>query len=65
MFCAYTRPRYQVSAYRTIGPLVTFMSRINFMLSRVEHEIFLITSEPGMTHPSLHSNRGKLQGWAL
>ena len=22
MLCAYTRPRYQVSAYRTIGPLV-------------------------------------------
>ena len=22
MFCVYTRPRYQVSVYRTIGPLV-------------------------------------------
>ena len=22
MFCAYTRPRYQVSIYKTIGPLV-------------------------------------------
>ena len=22
MFCAYTRPRYQVSVYRTINPLV-------------------------------------------
>ena len=22
MVCAYTRPRYQVSVYRTIGPLV-------------------------------------------
>ena len=22
MLCAYTRPRYQVSVYRTIGPLV-------------------------------------------
>ena len=22
MFCAYTRPRYQVNVYRTIGPLV-------------------------------------------
>ena len=22
MFCAYTRPRYQVSVYRTNGPLV-------------------------------------------
>ena len=24
MLCAYTRPRYQVSVYRTIGPLVLF-----------------------------------------
>ena len=23
MFCAYTRPRYQVSVYSTIGPLVS------------------------------------------
>ena len=23
MFCAYTRPRYQVSVYRTISPLVS------------------------------------------
>ena len=23
MFCAYTMPRYQVSVYRTIGPLIT------------------------------------------
>ena len=22
IFCAYTRPRYQVSVYRTIGPMV-------------------------------------------
>ena len=24
MFCAYTGPRYQVSVYRTIGPLVAY-----------------------------------------
>ena len=24
MFCAYPRPRYQVSVYTTIGPLVIF-----------------------------------------
>ena len=24
MFCTYTRPRYQVSVYNTIGPLVLF-----------------------------------------
>ena len=27
MFCAYTRPRYQVSVYRTIGPLVLCLYR--------------------------------------
>ena len=25
IFCAYTRPRYQVSVDRTIGPLVVFI----------------------------------------
>ena len=29
MVCAYTRPRYQVSIYRTIGPLVVFFFKIN------------------------------------
>ena len=27
MFCAYTRPRYQVSVYRTIVPLVIISKR--------------------------------------
>ena len=27
MFCAYTRPRYQVSLYRTIGPLVFLLQK--------------------------------------
>ena len=27
MLCAYTRPRYQVSVYRTIGPLVFLLLR--------------------------------------
>ena len=27
MFCAYTRPRYQVSVYRTIGPLVIIIKQ--------------------------------------
>ena len=31
MFCAYNRPRYQVSVYRTVGPLVRF-SYSNFGL---------------------------------
>ena len=28
MFCAFTRPRYQVSVYRTIGPLVVYFTPI-------------------------------------
>ena len=32
MFCTYTWPRYQVSVYRTIGPLVINLAAIlNFM----------------------------------
>ena len=26
MFCAYTRPRYQVSVFMTIGPLFLFIT---------------------------------------
>ena len=33
----------------TIVGILTFMSRINFVLSSVEHEIYFITSEPGMS----------------
>ena len=33
----------------TIVGILTFMSRINFMLSSVEHEKSLITSGPGLT----------------
>ena len=33
MFCAYTRPRYQVSVYRTIGPLVFFIIQGYWSLS--------------------------------
>ena len=29
MFCAYPRPRYQVSVYRTIGPLVLWNTDAN------------------------------------
>ena len=34
MFCAYTRPRYQVSVYRTIGPLVVCSNRNRSALVR-------------------------------
>ena len=30
-FCAFTRPRYQVSVYRTIGPLVLHLFYVNVM----------------------------------
>ena len=32
MFCAYTRPRYPVSVYRIIGPLVYFCNFRSFFL---------------------------------
>ena len=32
MFCAYTRPRYQVSVYKTIGPLVIVIIPDNTIL---------------------------------
>ena len=31
MFCAYARPRYQVSVYRTIGPLVLYIIKFTFL----------------------------------
>ena len=38
MFCAYTRPRYQVSGYRTIGPLVCSTDdpvlTLNYLMTR-------------------------------
>ena len=36
MFCAFTRPRYQVSIYRTIGPLVCFVVAICDLVHVVE-----------------------------
>ena len=36
MFCAYTRPRYQVSIYRTIGPLVFNI----FVITVISHFCF-------------------------
>ena len=35
MLCAYTRPRYQVSVYRTIGPLVLHMHKAGFLMSQL------------------------------
>ena len=53
MFCAYTRPSYQVSVYRTIDPLVLLtvtlrgVSYMHCLLSlisfiEIEHIVFLI-----------------------
>ena len=40
----------------TIVGILTFISRINFMLSWVEHEKKIITSVPDLgTHPGAHS----------
>ena len=37
MLCAYTRPRYQVSVYRTIGPLVSYLHvmHISHLFARI------------------------------
>ena len=40
MLCAYTRPRYQVSVYRTIGPLVFFL----FSKAYDQSLVFAVTS---------------------
>ena len=42
MLCAYTRPRYQVSVYRTIGPLVSYFTSDDFCSDI--NEIMLSTS---------------------
>ena len=41
MFCTYTRPRYQVSVYRTIGPLVYIVMH-SYMLCNMK----LYTPQP-------------------
>ena len=43
MFCAYTRPRYQVSIYRTIGPLVYIKQPISFVYN-ISAEIKILFS---------------------
>ena len=53
MFCAYTRPKYQVSVYRTIGPLVLsphLNERVDrytrfWPLSGIQHRMFRIPLE--------------------
>ena len=35
MFCVFTRPRYQVSVYRTIGHLVSILFQFLFVLITV------------------------------
>ena len=39
MLCAYTRPKYQVSVYRTIGPLVYAFT---LTVASGEHCFFLL-----------------------
>ena len=40
MFCAYTRPRYQVSVYRTIGPLVQVLYVLCFTRPRYQVSVY-------------------------
>ena len=36
MFCTFSRPKYQVNVYRTIGPLVAFMTAfVDFLVKRL------------------------------
>ena len=44
IFCAYTRPRYQVSVYRTIGPLVSICLEDRNVFARFD-KIPLMTLE--------------------
>ena len=52
MYCAYTRPRYQVSVYRTIGPLVTcskLFPDIGKLQTLMRHCIMQILSSSGIS----------------
>ena len=54
MLCAYKRPRYQVSVYRTIGPLVCISSeleRISTIICELKR-IFVHCSTLNLTHES-------------
>ena len=50
MFCAFIRPRYQVSVYRTIGPLVSHifwpvqnaMTRTSAQSTRLHFRFFVL-----------------------
>ena len=44
MFCAYTRPRYQVSVYRTIGPLVIALLCQNISVTVLSKRITDVTN---------------------
>ena len=46
MFCAYTRPRYQVSFYRTIGPLAFWNANKNLQVAGKNR----VGSETGNIH---------------
>ena len=36
MLCAYTRPRYQMSVFRTIGPLLLFVYDVFVTTQRIQ-----------------------------
>ena len=52
MFCAYTRPRYQISVYKTIGPLV--------LLYAVE--TITLLSEQNKKSCQIHNNKHTIFG---
>ena len=58
MFCSYTRPRYQVSIYKTTGPLVLIFSQ------NIESSISMSTrnlcNEAVLTHNLCFENKKKI-----
>ena len=55
MFCAFTRPRYQVSVYRTIGPLVYILSLADIIHFTLE---FSLQEENANCKKSMDLTRG-------
>ena len=53
MFCGYTRPRYQVSVYRTIGPLVFYLLQWLFRFSSYFAVISIVLT--GVVLSNLHA----------
>ena len=64
MLCAYTRPRYQVSVYRTIGPLVYVFYIGNILLAKCQCTISVFLNFPKFLDMQVHvNNKGEDQAF--